>query len=376
MRNSYRNHQGIYKGELCKGSMNLNPFFRAKKIFITGHTGFIGSWLTKWMNLVDAEVCGYSLDPPSNPSMYDTLELSESMMDIRGDIRDSKLLKRTVRAFKPEIVFHLAAQPIVLASYENPVDTFDINVNGTIKLLNELRNVDSLKTIIVVTSDKSYKNNEWVYPYRENDVLGGKDPYSASKSCQDIVVNSFKESYFSDLGIGISSIRAGNVIGGGDWAEHRIIPDLVRGIVRAETVTIRNPNAVRPWQHVLEPISGMLALAERMYNHQEFSGAWNFGPDNNDEITVRKLVEAFIEFWGSGNYIIENLQNYKEAGYLQLDISKAKRELKWNPRYDISEALKETVEWYKEYYRNPYAIAKKTEEQIDKFASRSIIDEQ
>ena len=321
------------------------------------------------MNLVDAEVCGYSLDPPSNPNMFSTLALSDSVLDLRGDVRDSILLRKTVREFNPEIVFHLAAQPIVLDSYDNPVETFDTNVTGTVNLLNELRNIPSIKTIIVMTSDKSYHNNEWVYPYRENDVLGGKDPYSASKSCQDIVVDSFRESYFSDSRIGISSVRAGNVIGGGDWAQRRIIPDLVRGIVKAETVKIRNPHSVRPWQHVLEPISGILTLAEKMYNDIKYSDAWNFGPDNHKEISVKELAQTFIGLWGSGNYSIEEMQSYNEADYLQLDISKAKRMLKWTPRYNFNAALKETVDWYKEYYRAETNMKKKTEEQIEKYFS-------
>jgi CDP-glucose 4,6-dehydratase len=199
--------------------------------------------------------------------------------------------------------------------------------------------------------------------------LGGKDPYSASKSCQDIVVDSFRESYFSNAGVGISSIRAGNVIGGGDWAPRRIIPDLVRGIVKGETVKIRNPNSVRPWQHVLEPIFGLLSLAKRMYENNEFSGSWNFGPENHTEVTVKELAETFIGFWGSGSYSVDETPNYKEANYLQLDISKAKRKLNWTPRYNFNAALKETVDWYKEYYRNPAAIDKKTREQIEKYYS-------
>ena len=342
-------------------------FYRGKRIFITGHTGFIGSWITKCLSMFDAELCGYALAPPSQPNMFEALDLGSETLDIRGDIRNKDLLRKTINDFKPEIVFHLAAQPIVLDSYDNPVETFDTNVTGTVNLLNELRRVESVKTIIVMTSDKSYRNNEWVYPYRENDALGGKDPYSASKSCQDIVVDSFRESYFLNSDVGISSVRAGNVIGGGDWAPFRIIPDLVRGIVKGETVKIRNPKSVRPWQHVLEPISGMLMLAERMYKNIEFSGNWNFGPESHRVITVKELVETFIDLWGSGNYIIEELQSYNEADYLQLDISKAKRELKWTPRYNFSVALEETVGWYKEYYRNPTTMGKKTEEQIENF---------
>lgn len=341
--------------------INKHEFFKDKKVLITGHTGFIGSWLTKWLTMLDAQICGYALEPPSKPNMYDTINLKTKIHDVRGDMRDTDLLRKVISDFEPEIVFHLAAQPIVLTSYDNPVETFDANVIGTANLLNELRKVDNLKTIIVVTSDKSYRNNEWVYPYRENDVLGGKDPYSASKSCQDIVVDSFRESYFSNLGIGISSIRVGNVIGGGDWAEHRIIPDLVRGIVKGETVKIRNPNAVRPWQHVLEPISGMLMLAEKIQNDLKFSGAWNFGPENLRETNVKELVEGFINLWGSGTYEIDNVQNYKEANYLQLDISKAKKKLNWAPRYSFSVALKETVDWYKEYYKGTIIKGKKME---------------
>ena len=313
-----------------------HSFFRGKRVVVTGHTGFIGSWLTKCLSMVSADICGYALDPPSHPSMFETLGLDSSILDIRGDIRDRTLLRKTIKEFKPEIVFHLAAQPIVLNSYDEPLETFDTNVTGTVNLLNELRKVNGIETIVVMTSDKAYRNEEWVYPYREIDILGGKDPYSASKSCQDIVVNSFRESYFCKSSVGISSIRAGNVIGGGDWADYRIVPDIIRSIVKGETLKIRNPNSVRPWQHVLEPISGMLKLAEEMYKNIKFSGDWNFGPEMYKEITVKELAEAFIGFWGSGKYIIEETRSFSEANYLQLDISKAKRDLKWTPRISIS----------------------------------------
>jgi CDP-glucose 4,6-dehydratase len=349
--------------------MEVESFFKGRKILVTGHTGFIGSWLTKWLTMLSADVCGYALEPHTHPNMYDILDLDKFLIYVKGDIRNAELLHKTLAEFQPEIVIHLAAQPIVLESYDNPVDTFDVNVTGTVNLLNEVRKVGSVKVIIVMTSDKSYRNNEWVYPYRENDVLGGKDPYSASKSCQDIVVNSFSESYFYHSGIAIASIRAGNVIGGGDWAPFRIIPDLVRGIAKGETVKIRNPNSVRPWQHVLEPITGMLMLAERMYKNVEFSGNWNFGPESHKEITVKELAETFIGFWGSGNYSIEEMKSYNEADYLQLDISKAKRMLKWTPQYNFNTALKETVDWYKRYYGAEINMKKKTEEQIEKYFS-------
>ena len=347
----------------------IKDFFSNKKVLITGHTGFIGSWLTKWLTMLDAEVCGYSIDSPSRPNMYDLLNLGNSVEDIRGDIRNREAVQKAMLRFNPEIVIHLAAQPIVLESYDDPVNTFDVNVTGTVNLLNEVRKSGSAKVIIVMTSDKSYRNYEWIYPYRENDVLGGRDPYSASKSCQDIVVNCFRESYFHSSGIAISSIRAGNVIGGGDWAPFRLVPDLVRGIINGETVKLRSPNSVRPWQHVLEPISGMLMLTERMFKNVKFSEDWNFGPENYKEMTVKDLAETFMRFWGSGNYIIENMQSYNEANYLRLDISKAKKRLKWAPRYNFSLAVKETVDWYKEYQINPTGIGKKTETQIEKYCS-------
>ena len=346
--------------------MKIESFFKGRKILVTGHTGFIGSWLTKRLTMLSADVCGYALNPNTQPNMYDNLNLDKFITDVRGDIRNVDLLRKTLTEYQPEIVIHLAAQPIVLESYSDPIDTFDINVTGTVNLLSEVRKVGSVKVIIVMTSDKTYRNNEWVYPYRENDTLGGKDPYSASKSCQDIVITSFRESYFSNSGIGISSIRAGNVIGGGDWAPFRVIPDLVRGIVNGETVKIRNPYSVRPWQHVLEPISGMLMLAERMHENVEFSGNWNFGPESHKEISVKELVETFIDLWGSGNYSIEEMKSYNEADYLQLDISKAKRMLKWTPRYNLSAALKETVDWYKSYYIKE-DMNKITESQIKEY---------
>jgi CDP-glucose 4,6-dehydratase len=339
-----------------------------KKILVTGHSGFIGSWLTKCLTMLDAEVCGYALDPPTKPNLYETLKLSQLVSaDIRGDINDTDLLKKTLHEFQPEIVFHLAAQPLVLESYDDPVRTFHTNVTGTVNLLNELRKVDSIRAIIVVTSDKAYLNKEWVYPYRENDELGGRDPYSASKSCQDIVVNSFRESYFSDSGIALSSVRAGNVIGGGDWAKNRIIPDIVRGIVSGQPVSIRNPNSVRPWQHVLEPVSGMMILAQKMVNDVRFSGAWNFGPNSEREVTVKEIAETVISFWGSGRYGIEDNYVKKESKYLSLDISKAKGELKWFPKYNISVALKETVDWYKLYYNNYPKIENLTYKQITSY---------
>ena len=347
----------------------MSKFYIGKRVLVTGHTGFMGSWLTKWLTMLNAEVCGYALDPPTQPNMYETLNIKGVVsQDVRGDINNTELLRRTLGEFQPEIVFHLAAQPLVLESYEFPLETFHTNVIGTVNLLNELRKFDSVKAIIVVTSDKSYRNKEWVYPYRESDELGGRDPYSASKSCQDIVVNSFRESYFSDSGISLSSVRAGNVIGGGDWAKDRIIPDIVRGIVSGHPVRVRNPNSVRPWQHVLEPISGMLLLAQRMHGDMKFSDAWNFGPNSERDVTVEEIVEKSIEYWKTGKYVIEDNSADKEAKYLSLDISKAKKELKWIPRYNINKALIETVEWYKSYYTNYSKIQDLTYKQITSYS--------
>jgi len=345
-------------------------FYKNKRILITGHTGFIGSWLTKWLTMLDAEVCGYALGPPTQPNLYEVLSLTRKVSkDIRGDIRNTKLLRKTIIDFQPEVVFHLAAQPIVLESYDNPLETFDTNVIGTVNLLNELRKVDSVKAIVVVTSDKSYRNNEWVYPYRETDELGGRDPYSASKSCQDIVAQSFKESYFSDSGVALSSVRAGNVIGGGDWAKNRLVPDIVRGIVDGHLIIIRNPKSVRPWQHVLEPVYGMLLLAQKMFGSTKFSGAWNFGPISEMDVTVKEIVDKVIELWGKGKYKVESSSAKEEAHFLRLDISKAKRELGWFPIYSIDKALKVTVEWYKTYYNDHSKIEGVTERQIISYSA-------
>ncbi len=339
-------------------------FFKGKRVLVTGHTGFIGSWLTKLLTMFDAQVCGFALEPPSIPNMFEALDIGSSIVNIRGDIRNNEVFHKTISDFSPEIVFHLAAQPIVLESYNSPLETFETNVTGTVSLLDNLRRINSAKVIIVMTSDKVYRNNEWVYPYREIDPLGGRDPYSASKSCQDIVVSSFKESYFDGMGIGVSSIRAGNIIGGGDWGKYRIVPDIVRGLTSNKIVKIRNPDSIRPWQYVLEPLSGMLILAQKMWNNVKYSGEWNFGPNNQRAITVKELVDKFIEYWGTGSYSITKSNDKRESNYLELDISRAKNELNWFPRYGFEESVEKTVEWYREYYRDRSSINKITENQI------------
>ena len=344
-----------------------DKFFKDRRVMVTGHTGFIGSWLTKWLLMMESDILGYSLDPPTKPNMYDAIGLSKDILDLRKDVRDKESLKEAIYRFQPEIVFHLAAQPIVLESYDNPVETFETNVMGTVNLLESVRRVGSAKVILVMTSDKVYRNNEWVYPYREVDLLGGKDPYSASKSSQDIVVNSFGESYFESMGVGISSIRAGNVIGGGDWGANRIVPDVVRGLTEGNIIRIRNPDSVRPWQYVLELISGMLLLTQRMLDDIKFSGEWNFGPNNQREITVKEIVDKFLNKWGGGSYTIAKDYEAREANYLQLDISKAKSVLSWFPKYNFEESIEKTVEWYKTFYEDKGNINKVTEKQINAY---------
>ena len=344
-----------------------DKFFRNKKVMITGHTGFIGSWLTKSLLMMGANILGYSLEPPTKPNIYDAIGLSKDIRDLRKDIRDKKSLKEGIYEFQPEIVFHLAAQPIVLESYKIPTQTFEINVIGTVNLLDNLRKTNSAKVIIVMTSDKVYKNNEWFYPYREIDSLGGRDPYSASKSCQDIVVNSFRESYFHDMEVSVSSIRAGNVIGGGDWGKYRIVPDIVKGLIANKIVKIRNPNSIRPWQYVMEPVSGMLNLAEKMWNDTKFSGDWNFGPNDQKAATVKELADKLIKNWKDGSYSVVNDSEVREAHYLQLDINKAKNMLKWHPNYGLEESVRKTVEWYREYYRDRRSANKITEGQIETY---------
>ncbi|MEM0134544.1 MAG: CDP-glucose 4,6-dehydratase [Thermoplasmatales archaeon] len=342
-------------------------FYNKKKVLITGHTGFVGSWLTKCLTMMGANVCGYALDPPTKPNLYETTDLKSKIIDVRGDIRDATMLRNAITDFQPQIVMHLAAQPIVLESYIDPVNTFDTNVNGTVNLLNILRSIKSTKVIIVMTSDKSYRNNEWLYPYRETDALGGKDPYSASKSCQDIVVESFRESYFKKSNVSVSAIRAGNIIGGGDFGDRRIIPDLVRGITQNKSVALRNPHSVRPWQHVLEPITGMMMLTQKMYNDLEYSGSWNFGPRLNGGRTVLDLTDKFIELWGKGKYHVEQSTQEKEANYLTLDISKAIKLLNWSPVFDFETSISKTVEWYRAYYEERNDMSSFTNKQIHEY---------
>jgi len=332
--------------------MNFEKFFRNKIVLITGHTGFKGSWLALWLTELGANVIGYSLDPPTNPSLFQALNLKERITHIIGDVRDEEKLKKVFKMYKPEFVFHLAAQPLVRYSYIAPKYTYEVNVIGTVNLLEAVRETDSVKVVIVVTSDKCYENKEWIYGYRETDPMGGYDPYSSSKGCVELVVSAYRRSYFDNLGIALSSVRAGNVIGGGDWQEYRLVPDCIRALSKGEVIKIRNPNAIRPWQFVLEPLSGYLLLAKKMYEDRiKFNGAWNFGPSDNDILTVEELTKRVVACWGGGTYEVERSSHiFHEANLLKLDCSKANYLLNWHSIYSIDEAIKNTVKWYKSYY--------------------------
>ena len=329
---------------------------KGKTVLVTGHTGFKGAWLTIWLNEIGARVIGYSLDPAGENNLFLLANLQDKIIDIRGDIRDLKKLRSIFDQYQPEVVFHLAAQPLVKLSYEQPVYTYEVNVLGTLNVLEAIRHCDSTKVGLMITSDKCYENKEWVWGYRETDSIGGHDPYSSSKGCCEVLVSSYQNSYFpmerfSEHGKVIASVRAGNVIGGGDWSLDRIIPDCVRALEANQNIVIRAPKSIRPWQHVLEPLGGYLTLAEKLLEKDTFySGSWNFGPEPDNIITVEKLVYTLLEQWGSGCMIKDEKQSaVHEAKLLGLDISKAKYHLNWHPKWNITKTIEKTVEWYKNY---------------------------
>ena len=329
-----------------------NRFWKGKKVFITGHTGFKGSWLSFWLQAVGADVTGYALRPPTHPNLFELLKLKSKIKSVHGDVRDLNLLKKNVR--NAEIVFHLAAQPLVLESYKDPVATYETNVMGTINLLEACRENKNLKAIVNVTTDKCYENRENPeIAYKENEPMGGFDPYSNSKACSELVTDSYRKSFYkSGEKIGIATARAGNVIGGGDFAADRLIPDCICGIMKGEKIIVRNPDSTRPWQHVLEPLAGYLMLAESLCKSPKvFSAGWNFGPKEKDAKSVRDIMNTFCKSWGNDAIyeIKKNPDALHEASYLKLDSSKAKKKLLWKPRWDSLTAVKKTVEWYKVY---------------------------
>ncbi len=352
--------------------------YSGTKVLITGHTGFKGSWMTQWLLNMGAEVCGYSLIPPTEINLFDNLNLVENINHVTGDIRDYQTLLKTFNDFKPEIVFHLAAQSLVRLSYSNPLETYQINVLGTANLLEAVRHCQSVKSVVIVTTDKCYENKEWVYGYREIDPMGGYDPYSASKGCSELVVASYRNSFFhhdkfgDTHNVSLSSVRAGNVIGGGDWALDRLIPDCVRSLSKEETIIIRNPIATRPWQHVLEPISGYLWLCAKMLeDSKKYGSAWNFGPFDDGVLTVEEVVKQSIKSWGSGKYEIRSDNIYHEANLLKLDISKAFFNLKWQPIYKADEAINKSINWYKEYYQNNQDMLDITNKDINQYIEKA-----
>ena len=335
--------------------LHEGKFWKDKRVFLTGHTGFKGGWLALWLTHLGAQVRGYSLDPLSNPNLFEEAKIGEVVDDVRGDIRDEERLQSALIEFAPEIVFHLAAQPLVRSSYEDPILTYETNVIGTARVLNAVRKSSSVRAVVSVTTDKCYENKEWVWGYRESDPLGGYDPYSSSKACAEIVSAAFRQSYFpvqkfSEHRVAIATARAGNVIGGGDWSLDRLIPDLIRGFSAGTTVEIRRPRAIRPWQHVLEPLHGYITLGERLFGEDgaRYATAYNFGPADEDARQVSWIAARMAEAWGEGAaWIVNEDSNVHEAQYLKLDASRAHSELGWSPHLDLSAALVLSVRWYR-----------------------------
>lgn len=345
-------------GKRSLENMELNKLFsetyKNKKVFVTGHTGFKGTWLSIWLQSLGAQVKGYSLNPESDESLFESVKSKLECESVISDIRDKEKLQSEILNFKPDFIFHLAAKALVRYSYSFPLETFETNISGTANLLNSLIKLENECKVIIVTTDKVYENKEWIYPYRENDELGGYDPYSASKACAEIVTSSFRNSFFNLNKFethrkSISTARAGNVIGGGDYSEDRIIPDLIKSFKTNSKVKIRNPESVRPWQHVLDPLSGYLLLGCRMNTDpKSFSDAYNFGPSIESNLTVLQLVEIALSLWRSGSFeISENKNEPHEASQLRLDISKSMIRLGWNPKWDSHKAVEKTILWYK-----------------------------
>ena len=334
----------------------FDDLFRKKRILVTGHTGFKGAWLSLWLEKLGADVVGYSLEPPTDPSLFEICELKDHIISVVGDIRNKEDLTTVFEKYAPEFVFHLAAQSLVIPSYANPAETYETNVMGTVNVLDVCRLSPGVKAIVNVTSDKCYENNHWVWGYRESDRLGGYDPYSSSKACAELVSAAFIKSFFNPdafgtHGVALASARAGNVIGGGDWAYFRLIPDCIAALQDKRPIKVRHPDAIRPWQHVLEPLYGYLLLAQHLYREgPAFSGKWNFGPEDESLKSVRWVVAKLGEKWGAGlSMITEASNNPHEAQYLKLDCSQAKVRINWQPQWDLDTALGKTCEWHKAY---------------------------
>lgn len=337
--------------------MDMNPeFWRGRGVFLTGHTGFKGSWLALWLQSLGARVTGYALAPPTNPNLFTVGSVSSDMQSIIGDIRDEDALHSAMKRAEPEVVIHMAAQPLVRYSYQNPVETYQTNVIGTVNLFEAVRKCPTVRAVLNITTDKCYENQDWMWGYRESDRLGGYDPYSSSKACSELVSSAYRSSYFnpdeySRHGVALATARAGNVIGGGDWAEDRLLPDLLSAFLRKQSAIVRNPSSTRPWQHVLEPLSGYLMLAERMVTKgPDYGGGWNFGPRDSEARSVRDMADHVAELWGNGAaWTVRDSNNLHEANLLKLDISKARAMIGWEPVLDLSKALKLLVDWTKRW---------------------------
>lgn len=324
-------------------------FWKDKRVFLTGHTGFKGSWLSLWLQSLGATLRGLSLEPPTEPALFNVAHVANGMEHCIGDIRDFSTVKKQFDEFRPEIVIHMAAQPLVRLSYKQPIETYATNVMGTVHVLEAARHTGSVKAIVNVTTDKCYENREWVWSYREDEPMGGHDPYSNSKGCAELVSSAYRDSFFKDYEIGMATARAGNVIGGGDWAKDRLVPDILRALQAGELVLIRNPQAIRPWQHVLEPLSGYLLLAESLYSKDQVNAeGWNFGPRDEDARPVQWIVEHLCADWGGGaSWTLQPGSHPHEANFLKLDISKARQRLQWQPKWPLEIALQKITEWHK-----------------------------
>jgi CDP-glucose 4,6-dehydratase len=328
-------------------------FWKSKRVFVTGHTGFKGSWMSLWLQQLGAEVTGYALEAPSDPSLFTVAKVARGMHSIIGDVRDGEHVKRAMQEAQPEIVIHMAAQALVRYSYANPVETYAVNVMGLVNLFEAVRKTTGIRAVVNVTSDKCYENKEWVWGYRENEAFGGYDPYSSSKACAELVTTGYRSSYFNpekyqEHGVALASGRAGNVIGGGDWAVDRLIPDMLRAIGKSEAVMVRSPHSIRPWQHVLEPLSGYLTLAEHLCHHgTAYAEGFNFGPYDTDAKPVDWIIERLCQTWGEGaSWTLDRQQQLHEATHLKLDCSKAHSRLGWYPRWNLGQTIEKIVEWY------------------------------
>lgn len=351
-------------------------FWRSKRVFLTGHTGFKGSWLSLWLQHMGADVVGYALESPSTPSLFDVAAVAKGMKSLRGDVRDLAGLSDALKKYQPEIVIHMAAQSLVRLSYREPVETYATNVMGSVHLLEAVRRCPSVRAVVVVTSDKCYENREWPWGYRESEAMGGYDPYSNSKGCTELLTAAYRQSFFGTGGHAacVASARAGNVIGGGDWALDRLVPDMVRAVEQGRPVRVRNPEAIRPWQHVLEPLSGYLTLAEQLYSgNRAMLGGWNFGPRDNDARPVRWIAERFTTLWGrEAAWEQDTDEHPHEAHYLKLDCSKAHTFLNWAPRWPLEQALIHIVDWHRAHQQGA-DMRHVTLEQIDSYIATDLI---